>query len=485
MAAKDFEKCQIATPFKYVDLMLDIVEYKKNIFGRKVLENSCGEGNILCKVVERYILDGFSLKKNREEIALSLQGNIYGVEYDNNKKNKCIENLNNLILKYKINNVKWNISNEDFLQQNNDTLFSYIIGNPPYISYKNLSIANRTYCKEKFISCEKGKFDYCYAFIEKSLQLLNDNGKFVYLVPNSIFKNVFAEKLRDLLKTNIKSIYDNFNEKVFQEASVSPSIFLYINNSSDKYIDYYDCFEGLPKNCMRLLKEKLDRKWIFSTHLKQDYSDEYLRFGDAFIVGNSIATLSNKCFLVKANNLIEKKNYYKADNESKLEKTIVKDAVSPSSIKNNIKYKIIFPYYYLEDKLCRYSEKDFKAKYPNAFKYLKNKKEVLEKRTSDEKTLWFEYGRSQALKNMNENKLMISILINEKINVYSVSKDTIPFSGIYITSKTSEYPLSLAKKILESPQFFDYIYAKGIKSEGNSRRITCNDVKDYCFKMQQ
>ena len=39
--------CIIPTPKRYVKKLLDSVGYKKNIIGKKILENSCGEGKIL------------------------------------------------------------------------------------------------------------------------------------------------------------------------------------------------------------------------------------------------------------------------------------------------------------------------------------------------------------------------------------------------------------------------------------------------------
>ena len=87
--------------------------------------------------------------------------------------------------------------------------FDFIVGNPPYITYQELNNLDRIFLKNNFISCKKGKFDYCYAFIEKSLlDLKTTTGKMCYLIPNSIFKNVFAKNLRETFKTNIQQIID-------------------------------------------------------------------------------------------------------------------------------------------------------------------------------------------------------------------------------------------------------------------------------------
>ena len=51
------KKCQVFTPENYVRELLDSVGYTHNLYGKKILENSCGDGNILVAVVQRYIDD--------------------------------------------------------------------------------------------------------------------------------------------------------------------------------------------------------------------------------------------------------------------------------------------------------------------------------------------------------------------------------------------------------------------------------------------
>ena len=49
------KRCQQFTASDIAEEMLDLLGYQEDLFGKKLLENSCGEGNILCLVVERYI----------------------------------------------------------------------------------------------------------------------------------------------------------------------------------------------------------------------------------------------------------------------------------------------------------------------------------------------------------------------------------------------------------------------------------------------
>ena len=47
------DKCQIFTPTDIVTKMLDLANYRGNLFGKKVLENSCGDGKFLSQIVQR------------------------------------------------------------------------------------------------------------------------------------------------------------------------------------------------------------------------------------------------------------------------------------------------------------------------------------------------------------------------------------------------------------------------------------------------
>ena len=48
-------KCQIFTPDNVVSDMLDYLGYVEDLYGKKVFEGSCGNGQFLKEVVKRYI----------------------------------------------------------------------------------------------------------------------------------------------------------------------------------------------------------------------------------------------------------------------------------------------------------------------------------------------------------------------------------------------------------------------------------------------
>ena len=185
------KKCQVFTPNGYVKKLLDSVGYIENLYEKNILENSCGDVNILVEIAERYIDDARAHGLLDEDIHDGLSKHICGVEIDPIQHKRCIQNLNELANSKGISNVQWNIINTDYLRWESKQKFQFVVGNPPYITYQELDEKDRSYVRENFDTCEKGKFDYCYAFIEKSIDCLAGDGKMAYLIPSSIFKTVF------------------------------------------------------------------------------------------------------------------------------------------------------------------------------------------------------------------------------------------------------------------------------------------------------
>ena len=132
------------------------------------MENSCGDGQILQEVVRRYIEDFIKNGMTKSKIEKGLSEDIYAIEYDKLQYEKCKKNLNTILNEYKLKKINWkNIENKDALLHIDYSKFDDVVGNPSYIKYKLLSLEDREYIREKFETCKKGKFDYCYAFIER------------------------------------------------------------------------------------------------------------------------------------------------------------------------------------------------------------------------------------------------------------------------------------------------------------------------------
>lgn len=470
-------KCQVFTPKEHVQKMLDFVGYTNNIFGKKVAENSCGDGNILCEIVSRYIIDGINQNYSLKKIKKSLEANVWAAEIDKVHIKNCVHRLNEIAAKYGISNVKWNIIQGDFLKQNIKNEFDFVIGNPPYISYQELDEKTRKFVKENFKTCIEGKFDYCYAFIEASLKSLKCTGKLAYLIPINIFKTRFASKLREYIIRYLECIYDYTNKKIFEGKLTASAIIVCNKANSTAQIKYHD----LNNNINYFInKNDLTGKWIFKNRDNVSCETENAAtFGDYFHTATCIATQCNPAYILS--DYKEQGEYVHVD-EYKIEKNLVRKAISPRSINYKKDELVIFPYYYKNGDLCRYTEKEFKEKYPFGYRYLLRFKDKLNKRDSDKGICWFEYGRSQALAHLNQSKLMISTLITKSVNTIILDKEMIPTSGLYIISlDEAKYSLAKAEEILKSALFLEYVREVGIISNGNSFRISCTDINNFRF----
>ena len=453
--------CQIPTPQKYVQQMLDYVDYSKKLYGKKVLENSCGEGNILLEVVKRYIESAKSEKHSAEEIKNGLNKDIEAYEIDKECIEKCKNRLNKLAASYGIEGIEWNIKNNDFLKEDVQNRYDFIIGNPPYITYHDMDDSQREFLKKSFSTCNNGRFDYCYAFIEASLKTLKNRGKMVYLVPCSIMTNKFAGDLRVKLSKYITEIYDYRTIKIFSQALTSSVIIVCENLTNKSDLKYHLVKENTIFEIER--KKLTDAKWSVT----RDDNNIGVKFSDFFEVKNSVATLLNEAFIFKE---YERRDGYYIIDEYKIEEELVKDAASIKSLsRGENSYKIIFPYRIEDGKRKDYSESEFEDRFPGAVRYLKQFKDKLKKRKKDKNTLWFQYGRSQAITSVTGNKLIIPMVITKEVHVYEVGENAVPYAGYFIKCReNSRLGLQDAKKILESKDFYDYVKICGTPTDRKS-----------------
>lgn len=470
-------KCQVFTPEKYVRELLDSVGYTHNLYGKKILENSCGDGNILVTVVQRYIDDCKEKGLHRTTIKNGLAKDIYGIEIDEEQYKKCIDNLDEVLKLNDIDKVDWKVINTDYLKWNTTIKFQYIVGNPPYIAYSELKDEERLFLKGNFSTCVKGKFDYCYAFIEKSIKSLADNGKMSYLIPSSIYKTVFGYNLRVFISPYIVKIKDYKQVKIFDKALVKSSIMVLDKQRQKKILCYQDMN---MENEIEIPISRLEKKWFFAD---ENGAGQH-RFGDYFKVSHVVSTMLNKAYVLQDGTYTEVENGYVCGNHI-VEKAVVRSTETPRTLRYGKHEKIIFPYAYDENRLVRFADGEFERLYPEAAAYLNEFRDELGKRQSNNGAKWYEYGRSQALNDLNNTKLLLSTVVTNDVDVCELEQECIPYAGMYIIEKedNTEYTLAYAMKILRSDEFKEYVFNVGIPINGKSVRITSKDVENYMFTM--
>ena len=121
--------------------------------------------------------------------------------------------------------------------------FDIIITNPPYLDSEHMTKQMPAMREElsKIYSTASGNWDLFIIFIELSSKLLNKTGTMVYIVPNKLLSQKYADKCREMLFRDnyITEIRDYSRVKVFKDADVYPIV---MTVSKKKIFDTIDAY---------------------------------------------------------------------------------------------------------------------------------------------------------------------------------------------------------------------------------------------------
>ena len=466
------QKCQVPTPHEIVIQMLDHIGYTKNLYGKRVLENSCGTGNFLIEIVKRYIQDCIAHNYSLEEIKFGLSRDIHAFEKDRRIHKQCIDNLSKTAAIYGIAEVHWNVKRKNALHAAKTGRYQFVVGNPPYLAYPELDDSTRKYLRKHFASCSKGKPDYYYAFIESALSSLAPDGKLAYLVPGNFMKNLYSEKLRQLILPSLYEIIDYSHQRIFGDVLTS-SVILYCDKATVTNTVHYE--DKHYKRICTMDRKQMTGKWLFT----EQETTKLASFSDYFHASAPVATQLNNAFVIR--NWDTHDDLHIIFGNHIIEKAALRNAAGPRGLHQNAKEVIIFPYAYdTQGNIIHFTEEQFRTQYPGAYGYLMQNRTKLLLRKSDPQANWFEYGRSQLLTHLNQPKLILSSFVTNHPRVYLLSSDTVPYAGICVLSRNGN-DITKAQTILNSPEFMEYVRRVGVCTNGMSYRISPTDINKFQF----
>lgn len=479
----------VYTPPWIVELILDSIEYKNNIYDKKIVDPSCGKGSFLTIILERFLEDCIQNKLSLNEISRDLQNNIFGFDIDANAVNECKIHLNIIAQKYGLNEVGWNIQLMDSLDKNKIKdylgIFDYVVGNPPYIRIQHLGKERRERIQKDWTFCKSGSTDMYIAFFELGLDLLNETGKLGYITPDTYFKTETAKPLRRYFMEHkiVKKIIDFNYHQVFNDATTYSAItildknlkqnkFYYFNGYEHdvKYIDKidladlnYDKWTLAPNNVIKRIKEIETRGVplgkIAEIHVGiTTLADDFYIFKDPIIEGDKA--------------IIKLKDGRRFEIEKNILKPIVKVSVLKSPNENQNRF-VIFPYKESNGKHIIIQEEELYDLYPYTYNYFLAIKDRLLLRDKGKKNpvAWYAFGRSQGLDTSFGKKILISPL-SLKPNFIVWKKEEYTFYAGYCIKFNGD--LDWLAKQLNSDDMDFYIkyvsrdYQNGYKSYAKS-----------------
>ena len=154
---------------------------------------------------------------------------------------------------------KDNVVYGDFMAQHIIKTYTTIIGNPPYVRTK--------------------KGNLYIDFVKKCVDLLEDNGELIFIVPSDFLKLTSASKLLNSMMTTgtFTHIFHPHNEKMFENASIDVIVFRYCKNGSiEKKCWYNDKLLHITNsNGLITFGDKEDNDYNEKNQF-QDYFDIYV-----------------------------------------------------------------------------------------------------------------------------------------------------------------------------------------------------------------
>lgn len=357
-----------------------------------------------------------------------IHGNALVDESDIDMKNLKIEDIVEI--------VPFN-TNENKVQ-----LYDVVIGNPPYLTTEDIKKSTASteinVYKEKYFSAYK-QFDKYFLFIEKALRILNDDGKISVLVPNKFVTIASGIKIRQLIKSEraIVSIIDFGVTQLFHGITNYVSILEMSkeHNNSFTYSRIGSIAEAYQKREFEYDINKLSEKtWFLTSDLnfKNQYEFAATHFPSIkqeINTPNGIQTSKNSFYVIDKKYMIadlgDLLKFEKNEELFYLEKGIVRDFYQSSGSVQGKSYQslsadkiVIFPYE--NGKLIPIEQ--MSIKYPNAWEYFqKHKIELLPKQLGGSRDVqnspseknWYQYGRTQFLKESIEDKIIVGVMSNQ------------------------------------------------------------------------
>lgn len=307
--------------------------------------------------------------------------------------------------------------------------FDAVIGNPPYIRTQTMDSMTVKYCKNNYDSSSKGNYDIYIVFVEKALQLLNDEGLFGYILPHKFFTAKYGMPLRKLISENkhLRRIIHFGDQQVFDNATTYTCLLFLSKKSNNKF--YFDKIIDLNKfklsyeddNEYYLNSDNVSSdEWVFVSGKEGDLFYKLynlpVKITDRVTISQGLATSADKIYilpLIENDGDVSKVESKYLDQSVIIENGILKPLLKGAEIKRYEQPKVnnllIFPYSTIDNELIPFSRKDIKG-YPLAFDYLDSTKDKLLKRSNVDSNKWWLYPYPKNLLIMDKPKIIYQVL---------------------------------------------------------------------------
>ncbi len=461
---------EVFTRLDVVSYILDEVGFKshKNLQDVTLIEPAAGNGIFAIEIIKR--LSKSSSKYNFNFIK-SLNANICFVELESESLKRLKLSLRKLVKKLGHSPELINeqiFINEDYLSCKIATKFNCIVGNPPYIRHEVISPEKKEYYR-KCYSTFKYRADIYIPFYEKSLNLLNEDGKLSFICSNRWLYNQYGQLLRKKisLEFHLFKILNIEKTSPFDESVIAyPCITTIFKESKSDETLYYEC----NSKSVNLTQVKFIRK---QTPINGSWQNLFLDYDinhndlkgiieQGFEIGIGVATGADKVF-------IKKKSEFSGIEKNRLLPLIKSNALKGDSIKWDESY-LINPFD--NGTLCDLNN------YPKLKEYFFNNEEKLRKRHISKKNpdQWYKTIDKVKPELIGKPKLLLPDLASSKYLLIDEGS-FYPHHNIYYITHSNIEILKVLACILMSNFIRNQLSQIGIRMNGGLPRLQSQTLK--------
>lgn len=454
---------QIFTPSYLVQDILDLAGYKSShlILKKHVIDNSCGAGAFLVEVVDRYCHAYQTEHPKGRSLQRELETYIHGIELDELAFQSCLTNLNDVASVYGLENVSWDIRNENTLDVSDyDGRMDFVVGNPPYVRVHNLEDSFERVKRYRF--CCGGMTDLYLVFYEIGLRMLATNGRLAYISPSSWLNSLAGHNMREYaVESGMLRIVADLGHYQPFTATTYTAIVVFENSEKTNHFSYV---EYIAPHQLKKIAEL-------------EYDDSY--FDDALYLGEK-GTLRElkEIKTTDTSKMVEVKNGFAtlADDVFIADEFPFDQYVIPVIKASTGKWRKAVYLYDIEGRAFS-KDKIFGQKAVAQY-LLSYQKELLKGRAEDDAPEWYLYGRTQALKDVWSKKYAINTVVRDKSSLKFNRADagTGVYAGLYILTSLSENEV---RDALCSDDFIAYIKVLKKYKSGGYYTFSSKDVSQF------
>ena len=309
--------------------------------------------------------------------------------------------------------------------------FDVVIGNPPYIRIqmmKEWAPTEVEFYKQRYTAASKGNYDIYVVFVERALQLLNDQGRMGYILPHKFFQAKYGEPLRGLVARgrHLAQVVHFGDQQVFARATTYTCLLFLDKGGNDRfrYVEAHDLdawrINGEAVEGEIRTEQVSGAEWNLAVGpgaaLFERLSQMPVKLGDVahIFVGtqtsaDTVFVLEDCCF--SGNQVVGTSSV--TGEKVQVERDIVKPFLRGKDIRRyrslEASASLICPYAIGENECRLMSESELSREYPLAYAYLRAHKPNLAARERGrfEGPNWFAFGYPKSMTLFQRPKIVV------------------------------------------------------------------------------